>query len=495
MKTTVLAIAILVGGCTSLRGRADEAYSRHDYLKAAELYDQLVKANPKDASAVARRAEARDAELRYELVGVQAARGRGQSAVAAQRLGELLDRRDAWGHEPSLALAPGLVFEVTQASVWVGAAVAEQLASEGPLGGEHVQTEYTALLAHRDFATTREALHAQLVDVARTRCDRLVAVASTPYWSWLAARYCSHWNLPAPQTPVLPEQRTSLAVDGAVTGESEAQAIDLRTALSAAFQRSAWFAPSATEMAHATVNGELAVAFSSQPITLTASWTVQVPYTDYETHQESYQEPYDDTESYTEDVPSTEYRTETVPCGDTTCTNTVPETVYHSETKWRTVTKYRTAWRDVTESVTKYRDEQRTQDYSAIERSASYTSSLVARVDANLLAVVAAIDTNTTQSGIEHDVTIAPANVYPQTAGLATQQDFVATERDRLAAALVARLDDAYAQKFCTAATFTLDEAARCAYAGATRMPETAHVALAAVLGGEEKYLAAIVAR
>ena len=31
-------------------------------------------------------------------------------------------------------------------------------------------------------------------------------------------------------------------------------------------------------------------------------------------------------------MPSTQYRTETVACGDTTCTNSVPETVYHDET-------------------------------------------------------------------------------------------------------------------------------------------------------------------
>jgi hypothetical protein len=484
----------LLAGCTSLRDRADSAMQRGDYLQAATMYDQLATANPKDAAAIARRDQARASVLRVDLYQVQRAREAGQTADAIQKLGVLLEHRDGWGGAMPPVLGPALAFEVSSAGAHIGGEVSARTAADGALAGEATEAKYAGLLARRDFAPARETFRARLADAGAASCNRLTDTATSPYWTWLAAKYCEHFGV-AHDLPPLPDHRTDLSVEGAVAGASASESARMRDELSAAFRKSAWFAPSAPTAAHATLDGKLAVDYASRQVTLTASWTESVPYTDYETSQESYQEPYDDTESYSEDVPTTEYRTETVPCGETTCTNSVPETVYHTEWKTRTVTKYRTAWRTVTNPVTRYRDESHAQDYQATERSASYASALRVRTDAGLPALVASVDVSTSESGYDHDVTIAPAGVSPSRANLTSQDDFAAHEQSRLATRLVQILDDAYAARFCAAATFTLETAAECAYMGPSHLPANAHAALRAQLGGDEPYLSALLAR
>ena len=362
-------VMIALAGCTSLRGKADAAYAHGDYAKAADLYDQLVRGG--DSGAIPRRTQAREEELRVELYNVQAARAAGYELTGMLAL--LLDQRDAWEGDGAAPLAGGIAFEVAAASAKIGAQVATRTDKDGPLAGEDVASHYEKLLGHTDFASARTAIHVQLSEAGRAHCTRYEAVAPTPYWRWLTARYCGHWSANRP-VPILPDHYRGLVVDGTIAGETTAEVSALGGALQTAFARSAWYAPTGSGAVHANIAGNLAVTYSSQQVTLTASWTEQVPYTDYETQQESYQEPYDDTETYTEEEPSTEY----VPCGDTTC----PQTVYHTETRTRTVTKYRTAYRDVTVPVTRYRDEPRTEDYNAIERMGSYASALSVQLGA-----------------------------------------------------------------------------------------------------------------
>lgn len=468
-------VMIVLAGCTSLRGKADAAYAHGDYANAAELYDQLVRGG--DQSAIPRRTQAREEELRVELYNVQAARAAGYEFIG--KLALLLDQRDTWQGDGAEPLAGGIAFEVAAASAKIGAQVAERTDADGPLAGEDVASHYEKLLAHADFASARTLIQGRLAEVGRARCTRFAAVAATPYWQWLSARYCGHWQT-AREVPALPDQRDGLVLDGAIVGETDAETSVLRGALADAFKKTAWYAPNAGRGEQGTIDGKVAVHYSSRDVTLTASWTEQVPYTDYETTQESYQEPYDDTESYDEQVPTTEW----VACGDTTC----PQTVYHTETKTRTVTKYRTAWRDVTTPVTKYRDEPREEDYHAIERSGSYASALHVQV-ADVSAVVEA---SSTESGYDHDVTIEPAGVSPSRANLSSHEEYAARVAASLADRLVEQLDAAYVQRFCGLPSFTLEQAAECAYAGAEHVPAAAQTTLAQVLGGEAPFLAKI---
>jgi hypothetical protein len=471
MKRLVL---VMLMGCTTMRGQADTAYAHGDYFQAAELYDKVASAHPEDHDAVLRRDRARAAELGRELGSVQTARVAGLDAETTGLLALVLEQRDAWGGVMPAELQPALQTEIDATGVRIAAEATAKTKAAGPLAGEDAVAHYMALLSRADFAAQRASLHQQIDLVGQARCNEAAAAATTPYWTWLAGRYCAHFGM-IRDAPRLPEQRTSLAIDGSIAGETDDETAALRGAVTAAFQKSPWYAATGTGEAHATAGGTVEVQASSREVVLTAEWTEQVPYTDYETQSESYQEPYDDTETYFDTVTDSDGTT-------------------HTETKTRTVTKYRTAWRDVSVPVTKYRDESHSEDYPAIERDATYKSRLRLRIDAGLPEITASVDANAHQSGDDIDATFAAAGVVPSRANLPTHEQFAAAQHGRLADQLLSLMKAEYSRRYCTAASYTIEEAARCAVAGIDSLPRQARDSLGQVFGGETSYLGAVLA-
>lgn len=465
-------VLVMLMGCTTMRGRADTAYAHGDYIEAADLYDKLAAANPQDREVIARRDQARTAELKSELADVETARIAGLDAESTGKLALVLAQRDVWGGVTPADLQASFDYEIHETGRRIADEVGAKLEAAGPLAGEDAASHYAHLLAREDFDEPRIAIHKALVAAGQARCTQLGAVAATPYWSWLAGRYCAHFGV-IRNAPLLPEQRTALAIDGTVAGETADETAELRGDITAAFQKSPWYAANGTGEAHATSDGTVELHASSREVVLTASWTEQVSYTEDETQSESYQEPYDDTESYTEDVTDSDGNT-------------------HTEFKTRTVTKYRTAWRDVTVPVTKYRDEPRSQDYPAVQRLATYKSRLRLRIDAGLPEIAASVDASADQSGYDVDVTIAEAGIAPSRAHLPTHEQFATAQHDRLAAQLLDLLKAEYSRRYCTAETYTIEEAARCGVAGFDLVPRHARDSLGQVFGGETSYLGAV---
>ena len=71
-------LLLLLTGCTTMRGRADSAYSKGNYLEAIAIDDQILREHPNDAAASKHRSAARNAELRVEVKSVQQARVAGK---------------------------------------------------------------------------------------------------------------------------------------------------------------------------------------------------------------------------------------------------------------------------------------------------------------------------------------------------------------------------------------------------------------------------------
>lgn len=492
----IVSLALGIAACApSLQERAGAAFDKHQYLEAATLYDAVVHAHPDDAHARARLMTARTLVIRELLAQTAVARTSGHEEQATATLSQVLGDRDAW----SMALPDpdhlALTVEVVAASGYIDREVGRATRSAGPLSGEHRLGELSGLLAHADFARTRSQITEGVAAAGRTACELLAPQATTPYWSWVVARYCTHWQgVPVTMVP-RPNLHASLVVDGAIDGASDADTVRVRDALAEAFHASVWFGGDGQAPVRGTLHGAVAAAFDAQTVSRTASWTESVPYTAYETTQESYQEPYDDTETYSEQVPHTEYRTQTNPCGDTTCTETVPETVYTTEWKTRSVTRYRTAYRDVTNPVTRYRDEPRSFTYAALERTGRYTSQLVVTIAGDEPAVSAAVADDRSEHGFDHDVTNVAAGVSPERANLTQLPAFVAAEAEALQAELRARLDERYRQLYCSASQYALEDAAACAYLDAAHAPAAVHATLASVFGADERWLGDVLAR
>jgi len=75
---------------------------------------------------------------------------------------------------------------------------------------------------------------------------------------------------------------------------------------------------------------------------------------------------------------------------------------------------------------------------------------------------------------------------------LPTREQFAAAQHGRLATQLLDLMKAEYSRRFCTAATYTIEEAARCAVAGMDQVPRHASESLGQVFGGETSYLGAV---
>lgn len=492
----LLGVLVVVAGCAqSINSRADEAYKKRNYLEAAELYDQVVRTNPGDAKAASKRTQARTEALRELLAATSRARVAGKLDQATTTLAELLVRRNSWAMKLEGQAAKELTVEIVAAGSAIATAVTATATSRGPLAGELLAAHYAPLLAHADFQNWRGEIEDSVHGVGKTKCEALAPRATTPYWSWVVARYCQHFGGPEVKVLPRPNLRTGLVVEGSVVGIPAEETSRIRTTMAAAFRESVWFSPDAPKQAHALLGGKITATFDSRPISKTATWTEQVPYTAYEDQQESYQEPYNAEESYSEQVPHTEYRTQSKPCGSSTCSESVPTTVYSSETRYRTVTKYRTAYRTVQKAVTRYRDVPRSFTYAATERSGHYVSALRLRFDRDSLDVTAEAKTDSVERGFDHDVSNPDAGVSPQRANLPQLADLTAHEEARLKAEVKTKLEAAYREAYCRASEYTLEEAAACAYLAPADVPPGVHAALRGAFGDDELQIASILTR
>ncbi|MGE0871136.1 MAG: hypothetical protein AB7P03_21405 [Kofleriaceae bacterium] len=498
----VLVVSGLGAGCATLRNRADTALSKGDYVEAAELFDQILKRDPSDTEALAGRTQARHATLRMLLANSQAARQARRVADATAALDRLLEFRNRWETTIDGIFAVRIANEVAATGSAIAAIVDAKVAGGLPLAAERELARYQRLLARTDFGSSLHDLRQRTRRAGLGTCDRLTSSISdtAPYWSWYVDRYCQHWGVAARQDIVLPHTRSDAVIEGSIAGETDAQVAALRAALGAAFRDSVWFSPRTSGAARGSISGRISATFSSRSVSLARDWTEQVPYTDYETIQVSYQEPYEDTETTVEQVPYTEYQTRKVPCGGLregeTCDETYPVTVYRSETRTNTVTRYRTAWRDETRPVTRYRDVPHVFSYVAIEHTGHYQSELGVTLDVGAVATVAAeVANELSRRGVDHDITFEPAGVYPERANLLTLADFVNREQQTLRSQLLNQLDERYRSMHCTATMYTIDQAAACAYLAPTQLPDAAHAALRAMLGDDEPLAISLLAR
>ncbi|MGE0871157.1 MAG: hypothetical protein AB7P03_21510 [Kofleriaceae bacterium] len=481
-------IAVLGIACTTLRGRADEAYARGDYLEAAKLYDQMVAAEPDNAEALERRFAARAAALRAMLQATQLARSTGRTEAAINELARLLHHRDLWAMPPDPDLVAPIAAEVTAATAHVQVMIDGLVMARRPLGAQQTLGRFQSLLSRRDFDNRYELLRTTVAAAGRRHCDKLIAessTAATPYWNRFLNRYCAYWGSATRRDAQLPHVRSGLLVVGGIHGESRAQISELQDALAAAFAGSVWFDPAATMPAHCNIDGHVTSSFTERSVSLTKNWNESVPYTAYETKQVAYQEPYTETETRYEQVPHIEYETRTVSCGSGTCTETTPRTVYKSEPRTETVTKYRTAYRTETHPVTRYRDVPQVFSYLAIERTGHYASSLRARAIIAGEPIVAEVASAFSRTGIEHNVSFPPAGISPEQADLLSGPEFVEREHASLRQRLARMLDDNYRQLYCSSDRYTADQAAACAYLDPVQAPAPVQVALRELLGDD----------
>lgn len=454
----IIVCALLAGCGASLHGQAEAAFEREDYLVAAELFGKLAVSG--DAEAIAKRDVSRDGAL-AQLKQAYAAAPNPQAALVV--LTELLAHRDAWQRSIDVTA------EVARTGAYVTDQISTRIASAGPLAAEALEHGYAPLLGRADFRDRHVALDGMIVNGGRDRCAALAP--PTPYLTWVVDRYCAHFGVERGDAQPLPGLRRDLAVTTAIAGATDAQETDLARALAGAFHDSIWFAPGAPVVA-GHVSGRVGQTVETHPVELTKNWTETVSYQEDEQVQEAYDESYQDLVG----------EWVTVPCYEEGCT---PSTSYQTHFE----TKTRTAYRWVTQSVTKYRDEPRVFTFTADQVTASNTDELT------LVTPIAAAELadDYQQIAYNHDVTFAPAGVAPSHTAITELPTVVASGQEKLRQRFAAALAQSWVDHYCADAAAP-EAAAQCFYGERAHAPAAAHAGLATVLGGDEPFLAAVLA-
>lgn len=477
IRGTALLGAALLGATLLAAGCAPRSYITHwslaeDALKdgrfrdAIEHYDRHLEQYPFDKGTEVHRDVARGAVLRLMITGVGTARKAGDGEAAANQLEAFLNQRDAWKEalEPSSATAA--TQEVNAAGAYLERTVKAQLQAGEPLTAEGFVHSHDGLLGHADLAHWRDELPSLIKAAGQTSCKALAPKATSPYATWAIAAYCAHWGEASAAVPVLPNQLANLVVEGTVEGETDDQSGQLRDALSAAFRTTAWFGPSATGEATASLEGKIAASAESRQAVRFAPWSEQVETTENETVNVPYEERYRDFETYTVQVQA----------------DSGPQTVERRRPVWRS----RTAYREEVQAVSRMHPEPRVLQYVVNELTGHYASSFALTLGNALPERVVNLAADEAQKALDHDVDFAPAGIAPVHQHLMTLPEFVTREQGRLADQLRSQLDEQYAAKFCTLRAFTPEDAAACAYLDAGRLSGAGHTALAGIFGREE---------
>lgn len=484
-RLVFLFVLLASGACASALTKADRAFERGDYERAAEMYEQLPS---RPADATDRMQEARRRALANRIERFE--RSRANPDEALEQLSVVLARKSAWPLEAA-AYSARLDAGVQWGSARVAADIDASLAIHRPRAAEQLLAKRSRYLQSSEFTKLRRDLKARIHAEATTRCSALETELTSPYLRRFAAAYCRRFDVPWTHESPLPFTVARFDVDNRVDGLTPPQSERLVARLNEALRTTAWYSPSAPEIGRAHVEGKVAADFHVANVVMSADYTETVPYTDTESYQDPYQEAYSDTEYYTQQVPHTVYGTESYSCGSynspQTCTRSTSRTEYRSESRTRQVTRYRTAYQTKWRTVTRYHHVPRTHEYDAREHRGYYFASWRIGLEGKDWPSALSLQSQRadSQTRVSHDETFEPAELYPSHPKLRSQAQWAEQEIDALTDQLINKLTAGWTKAYCVQPSFSPEEAARCVYGDGDDAPVLAKNVLRAAFDGD----------
>jgi hypothetical protein len=490
----VVAVVLLVCslGCTTLRGRADDALERGDYRRAVDLYSQVLARDPNDSRVKALLTRAERGLLDQLLDRAEAARHGGSADEALRAALEVVETKDRL-HAGSVDAprAARITATVDWAAQTIRAAVRAETGRGRALVARARRVAAAAWLRRPELAALGPELDGEIATAGAKTCTRATQTAGDqPFALELVAAYCKEVGGPMPAWKARPLLVGGVAISGGILGTPPNEQVELERAITEAVERSVWFTATTNARAAVHVQGTIAAVFTKEPTELTRSWTESVPYEATETYQQAVDVPYIDTDTYTERVPYTAYEDRLEPCRPPRkglCNVTRPVTRYRDESRTREVRKVRTEYEQRTRQVTRYRDEPRIFRYPATKHEGRYQATFFVKVDvgAGLRPLEARGSAEDARVAHEHDAEFAPAGVHPERATLPSGMSWRQQQRARVREELQKSLDDGWERAFCNEGVSSIEEAARCARARPRPVPEAVRTHVGELFGDD----------
>ena len=204
-----------------------------------------------------------------------------------------------------------------------------------------------------------------------------------PFYRSFVTQYCKFFD---PNNEIKTKTATissvlfaNTAVTGIIEGSDDEMSTKMMKAMSEGFESSAWYHPEAKKSVTIDLNGRYKWDKSAEFIAQAHSYTVEIPYTAYESVMKTREVPYS---AYENGVTITKYKT---------------ETYYESE------------------PVTRYRTETRVHNYAATKKTMDFEIVLKGKVAIENLKHPFSFMKEETESKILHDVNLPKIGLHPKT--------------------------------------------------------------------------------
>ncbi len=212
-----------------------------------------------------------------------------------------------------------------------------------------------------------------------------------PFYRSFVSQYCKFFEHNREMKPTKDTISSALYANPAITINIEGSDNDMSTkilkAMSDGFEASAWYHPEAKKTITVDINGRYKWNKSSESVSQAHNYTVEIPYTAYESVSKTREVPYN----------AQEYK----------CVN--------SKCDYVTVTKYKSETYYESEPVTRYRQETRVHRFIATKKSMDFEIVLNGKLSLEKLKHTFSFMKEDTENKILHDENLPKIGLQPKT--------------------------------------------------------------------------------
>ncbi len=391
----VMTLCLLLSACASTTDLANELYEAGDYDSAIRMYNKALKQDPENNEAKIGLFKTRKRWINAQLINVRKARLSQNFESAITLMQGIFTNQSQWDMSPDAAAFSTQRQEAEILSEYISRKIKQKINAH-PIAANRMIKQHQRFYESPGRSLDLKKISQATYDSGVAQCKKLKdsAQGNFPFFTMFTNQYCNYWGVTSGHRDIAALTAnaafafSSVSIKGNIDGiDSRSQAL-ISSNVQKALEASPWFNPQSNRKIVAQLSGRFDQRHERRPTVIHEDYTVDIPYTAYESREESYQEPYNSLETVVD-----------------------PKT---GETSQKNVTRYRTQYRTVQAPVTKYRQEGRTQTISGhhYEQSLLLSGGLKLRLGRRQISVP--INNQYNVSGLTHTARMPAIGIYPR---------------------------------------------------------------------------------
>jgi tetratricopeptide (TPR) repeat protein len=391
----IITLLVIISSCSSKSDKAKEFYDAGDYDSAIEMFSSALEDNSEDVEARLGLIAARKRWINNKLIIVRQSRLSENYLTALDLMMEILKNQKNWGLSPQDAAFSTQKEETDMLAIYLKKKIQAKLIKH-PLVARQLLDRYEIFFEEGKKMELFKALISLAKRSGAKQCDLLIKKSdpSYPYFLSYTNQYCNFWGISsgnrdlASLTVADKNLFSSIKLSGNIDGIPPKVISLLESKVDYGFKKSPWYNQKSQNTMIVDIQGSFVHKYLKEPTTLMESYSVQIPYTDYSSRLESYQEPYSST-----------------------------ETIYNYQTGNSVqvpVTKYRTQYKTVTVPITRYRSEERFQSIAGFNYHQTLLISGELKIVAGRSSIIIPLNDQYTVTGTAHDVSLPKIGIKPK---------------------------------------------------------------------------------